>query len=55
MRAGLPFSDPVRADLERSLIARAFRSLPERWYAVLWHRDVEGTTLAEAGAPDGLR
>jgi hypothetical protein len=45
---GLPFADPAVADLERTIIARAFASLPERWQAVLWHtesptRQVTGT------------
>ena len=31
---GVPFADPAVADLERTMIARAFASLPERWQAV---------------------
>ncbi|WP_165974688.1 sigma-70 family RNA polymerase sigma factor [Nonomuraea deserti] len=37
----VPFVDPALAGLERSLIARAYLSLPERWRAVLWHTQVE--------------
>jgi DNA-directed RNA polymerase specialized sigma24 family protein len=29
------------------MIARAFRSLPERWQAVLWHTDIEASGPAE--------
>jgi RNA polymerase sigma factor (sigma-70 family) len=36
-----PFVDTAEAELERSLAARAFRQLPERWQAVLWHTAVE--------------
>src|SRR3984957_10793247 len=39
---GQPFIDPAVAGLERSLIARAFLSLPERWRAGLLHTGVEG-------------
>jgi RNA polymerase sigma factor (sigma-70 family) len=38
---GVPFVDPALVGLEKSLIARAFLSLPERWRAVLWHTEVE--------------
>jgi hypothetical protein len=38
---GEPFVDPVLAELEANMIARAFRSLPERWQAVLWHTEIE--------------
>ena len=34
--------DPVAATLDRTLTARAFRSLPERWQSVLWYTEVEG-------------
>ncbi|QYC37896.1 RNA polymerase sigma factor [Nonomuraea coxensis DSM 45129] len=38
---GVPFVDPALVGLEKSLIARAYLSLPERWRAVLWHVEVE--------------
>ncbi|MFI6740258.1 sigma-70 family RNA polymerase sigma factor [Nonomuraea sp. NPDC050451] len=38
---GVPFVDPALVELEKSLIAKAFLSLPERWRAVLWHTEVE--------------
>lgn len=40
-------TDPAIASFERSLVARAFRSLPERWSAVLWHTEVEQARPAE--------
>jgi RNA polymerase sigma factor (sigma-70 family) len=34
--------DPAALALDRTLTARAFRSLPERWQSVLWYTEVEG-------------
>jgi RNA polymerase sigma factor (sigma-70 family) len=34
--------DPVAIALDRTLTARAFRALPERWQSVLWYTEVEG-------------
>src|ERR1700722_4008613 len=51
---GQPFIDPAVAGLERSLIANAFLSLPERWRAVLWHTEIEGARPAEVAALLGL-
>lgn len=34
--------DPASLALDRTLTARAFRSLPERWQSVLWYTEVEG-------------
>ncbi|WP_461024853.1 sigma-70 family RNA polymerase sigma factor, partial [Thalassiella azotivora] len=39
---GEPFVDPAVAGLERTLVAKAYSQLPERWQAVLWHTEVEG-------------
>ncbi|GAA4576013.1 hypothetical protein GCM10023193_75980 [Planotetraspora kaengkrachanensis] len=36
------YVDPELTGLERTVLARAFFSLPERWRMVLWHADVEG-------------
>lgn len=44
---GAPFVDLTAASLERSLTVKAFRSLPERWAAVLWHAEVEHARPAE--------
>jgi RNA polymerase sigma factor (sigma-70 family) len=51
---GVPFADPAVAGLERSMIARAFASLPERWQTVLWHTEIEGARPAEVAALLGL-
>jgi RNA polymerase sigma factor (sigma-70 family) len=51
---GETFPDPVIAELDRSLIAQAFRSLPERWSAVLWHTEVEQATPAEVARLLGI-
>ncbi|MFC4912449.1 sigma-70 family RNA polymerase sigma factor [Actinomadura gamaensis] len=51
---GTPFVDPALEGLERSMIVRAFRSLPERWQAVLWHTEIEGAKPAEVAPLLGL-
>ena len=51
---GVPFADPAVADLERTMIARAFASLPERWQAVLWHTEIEGARPADVAPLLGL-
>ncbi|MBV9847093.1 MAG: sigma-70 family RNA polymerase sigma factor, partial [Kutzneria sp.] len=48
------FSDTAVAGLERSLAAKAFARLPERWQAVLWHTEIEGQSPAEVGPLLGL-
>jgi RNA polymerase sigma factor (sigma-70 family) len=50
----VPFTDTAVAGLERSLAARAFARLPERWQAVLWHTEVEGRSPAEVASVLGL-
>lgn len=52
---GENFVDPALEGLERSLIARAFLSLPERWQAVLWHTEIEGAGPAEVGPLLGMK
>ncbi|MEU3019853.1 sigma-70 family RNA polymerase sigma factor [Nocardiopsis sp. NPDC007018] len=52
--SGEPFVDPALEGLERSLIARAFLSLPERWQSVLWHTEIEGVKPAEAATILGM-
>jgi RNA polymerase sigma factor (sigma-70 family) len=49
-----PFADTALAGLERSLAARAFARLPERWQAVLWHTEIEGQSPAEVAPLLGL-
>jgi RNA polymerase sigma factor (sigma-70 family) len=51
---GVPFTDPAIAGLERTMIVRAFASLPERWRTVLWHTEIEGARPAEVAALLGL-
>lgn len=48
------FEDPVLADLEASLVGRAFAALPERWQTVLWHTEVEGENPAQVAPRLGL-
>ncbi|MEW2404494.1 sigma-70 family RNA polymerase sigma factor [Streptomyces sp. NPDC046862] len=54
--AGLDLGADVRAlhDAEQSLAMRAFRSLPERWQAVLWHTEVEDESPSEVATLFGL-
>jgi RNA polymerase sigma factor (sigma-70 family) len=49
-----PFDDPVVDDLERSLIARAFLSLPDRWQTVLWYTEIEDERPADVAPILGL-
>ncbi len=51
---GVPFVDTAIEGLERSLAARAFARLPERWQMVLWHTEVEGESPAEVAPLMGL-
>lgn len=46
--------DPVVGDLESSIMANAFKSLPERWQAVLFHLDIEGLKPAAVAPLVGL-
>ncbi len=50
----VPFSDTAIAGLERSLAAKAFARLPERWQAVLWHTEIEQQRPAEVAPILGL-
>lgn len=49
-----PFRDPVIAQLERTLAARAFARLPQRWQTVLWHTEIEGQSPAEIATILGM-
>jgi len=46
--------DPATLALDRTLTARAFRSLPERWQSVLWYTEVEGMDPHEVAPLLGL-
>ncbi|KOV95213.1 ECF subfamily RNA polymerase sigma-24 subunit, partial [Streptomyces sp. NRRL WC-3723] len=54
--AGLGLGADVRAlhEAEQSMAMRAFRSLPERWQAVLWHTEVEDESPSEVAVLFGL-
>ncbi|MCH0567579.1 sigma-70 family RNA polymerase sigma factor, partial [Streptomyces sp. MUM 2J] len=41
-------------EAERSMAMQAFRSLPERWQAVLWHTEVEDESPSEVAVLFGL-
>ncbi|TLS41611.1 sigma-70 family RNA polymerase sigma factor [Streptomyces montanus] len=53
---GLDLGADVRAmhEAEQSMAVRAFRSLPERWQAVLWHTEVEDESPSEVATLFGL-
>ncbi|WP_037661629.1 sigma-70 family RNA polymerase sigma factor, partial [Streptomyces aurantiacus] len=54
--AGLDLGADVRAmhEAEQSLAMQAFRSLPERWQAVLWHTEVEDESPSDVATLFGL-
>ncbi|MGA4849824.1 sigma-70 family RNA polymerase sigma factor [Streptomyces sp. G5(2025)] len=54
--AGLDLGADVRAmhEAEQSMVMQAFRSLPERWQAVLWHTEVEDESPSEVATLFGL-
>ncbi|MFK4297886.1 RNA polymerase sigma factor (sigma-70 family) [Arthrobacter sp. GAS37] len=47
-------ADTVLDAFESSTMAKAFKSLPERWQAALWHVDIEGLKPAAAAPFIGL-
>ncbi|WP_066934534.1 sigma factor [Microtetraspora fusca] len=51
---GAPYVDPAYAGLERSPVAAAYFSLPERWRMVLWHTEVETCAAMEIAPMLGL-
>ncbi len=46
--------DPAAIALDRTLTARAFRSLPDRWQSVLWYTEVEGMDPHEVAPLMGM-
>ncbi|MET7286932.1 sigma-70 family RNA polymerase sigma factor [Streptomyces sp. NPDC005573] len=54
--AGLDLGADVRAmhDAEQTMAMQAFRSLPERWQAVLWHTEVEDESPSDVAVLFGL-
>ncbi|MDA3642777.1 sigma-70 family RNA polymerase sigma factor [Saccharopolyspora indica] len=49
-----PFRDVAVENEERSLIAEAFRRLPERWQMVLWHVEIEGESPSKVAPMLGM-
>lgn len=47
-------NDPAAYALDRTLTARAFRGLPERWQTVLWYTEVEGMDPHEVAPIMGI-
>ncbi|KGM13176.1 hypothetical protein N869_11875, partial [Cellulomonas bogoriensis 69B4 = DSM 16987] len=52
--AGDSSEAPAMAGFERGLVSGAYRSLPERWQAVLWYTEVEELTPAQIAPVLGL-
>ncbi|MGW8552608.1 sigma-70 family RNA polymerase sigma factor [Streptomyces tubercidicus] len=50
-----PMRDAPADAFDSQAVSEAFKSLPERWQAVLWHTEVEGATPAVIGRLLGLR
>ncbi|NEA19331.1 sigma-70 family RNA polymerase sigma factor [Streptomyces halstedii] len=50
-----PARDPAVEAFDNQAVGNAFRSLPERWQAVLWHTEVEGEAPASIAPLLGLR
>ncbi|MBQ1443542.1 MAG: sigma-70 family RNA polymerase sigma factor [Renibacterium sp.] len=46
--------DSVLAEFETDAVARAYKTLPERWQAVLWYSDIEGLKPAAVAPLLGL-
>lgn len=46
--------EPALEGFERTVVARAFDALPERWQAVLWYTEVEGLSAAQVAPLLGL-
>lgn len=49
-----PYDDPVLAGFETDAVGRAFRTLPERWQAVLWYTEVDDLQPSEVAPMLGL-
>jgi RNA polymerase sigma factor (sigma-70 family) len=50
----VPFIDTALAKLERSMAAKGFEALPERWQAVLWLTEIEGLSPGEVAPRLGM-
>jgi RNA polymerase sigma factor (sigma-70 family) len=49
-----PYEDPILSGFETDAVARAFRTLPERWQAVLWYTEVDSLQPAAIAPVLGL-
>ncbi|MGP5015482.1 sigma-70 family RNA polymerase sigma factor [Glutamicibacter ardleyensis] len=49
-----PDADEVMRRAESKIVIRAFKSLPERWRAVLWHNEVDGLPPREIATILGI-
>ncbi|MGW8552633.1 sigma-70 family RNA polymerase sigma factor [Streptomyces tubercidicus] len=50
-----PLRDSTTEAFDQHAVSAAFKSLPERWQAVLWHSEVEGEAPTTIGRLLGLR
>ncbi|MFI1301879.1 sigma-70 family RNA polymerase sigma factor [Streptomyces sioyaensis] len=50
-----PMRDAATEAFDNQAVGEAFKSLPERWQAVLWHTEVEGEAPTVIGGLLGLR
>jgi RNA polymerase sigma factor (sigma-70 family) len=48
------YTDPVLESFESKTVADSFRSLPERWQAVLWYTEIDGMSPAAVAPLLGL-
>ena len=46
--------EPALEGFERTVVARAYDALPERWQAVLWYTEIEGMSAAQIAPLLGL-
>ncbi|MFC0419735.1 sigma-70 family RNA polymerase sigma factor [Glutamicibacter ardleyensis] len=51
---GDPQADEIMQRTESRIVIRAFKSLPERWRAVLWHNEVDGLPPREIATILGI-
>lgn len=52
--SGDPFADEAMERIESGFVVRAYKSLPERWRAVLWHSEIEDLRPREIAPILGL-
>ncbi|MFD9701542.1 RNA polymerase sigma factor [Lentzea sp. NPDC059081] len=52
--SSMPFGDKAQEDLDQTMVATAFATLPERWQTVLWHTAIEGQSPRDIAPLVGL-